>query len=208
MHVRNINRSFHAFCTRNIFSSERSRGRVAPRQSKIIITHLNQSHAKYVHRNHCPHRSDPDVSRRVPDLAAQQAIKALDIQVDGIKFAADVSVKLQLGLISGMSGLISSYGGVLRDEMEHNAAMTSNTNTLFGAVTAYYDTLVRAASTDAQAQAIIADAAAKQNTQAAQIFEAILHEQVQNGMTGAQVYAQVTNAALGGLHGVASASVT
>lgn len=142
------------------------------------------------------------------DLAAQQAIKALDIQIDGIKFAADLSVKLQLGLINGMNGLIDAYNKVALAEMDHNAAMTNATNQLFGGVTAYYDTLVKSAATDTQSTLGRADIGIKQDNILQQAWSNLVREKTTAALTSAQVFAQISNSALGGLHGVTSASVT
>lgn len=142
------------------------------------------------------------------DLAAQQAIKALDIQIDGIKFAADLSVKLQLGLIEGMNGLLNAYSKIGMAEMDHNAAMTNATNQLFGAVTAYYDTLVKSAATDTQSVLGRADVGTKQDGLLQQAWSNLVREKTTAALTSAQVFAQVSNSALGGLHGVTSASVT
>ena len=142
------------------------------------------------------------------DLAAQQAVKALDIQIDGIKFAADLSVKLQLGLINGMNGLIDAYNKVAAEELNHNAAMTNATNQLFGGVTAYYDTLVKSAATDTQSILGRADIGTKQDGLLRQAWSDLVRERTTAALTGSQVYAQMANAAFGGLHGVTSASVT
>ena len=142
------------------------------------------------------------------DLAAQQAVKALDIQIDGVKFAADISVKLQLGLISGMNSLIDAYNKVALAEMDHNAAMTTATNQLFGGVTAYYDTLVKSAATDTQSILGRQDIGVKQDSMLRQAWSDLVRERSSAAVSGAQVYAQMANAAFGGLHGVASASVT
>lgn len=142
------------------------------------------------------------------DLAAQQAVKALDIQIDGIKFAAELSVKFQLGLIEGMNGLINAYSRVPISELDHNAAITTASNQLYGGVTAYYDTLLHNA--DAQNRYAIGagDVATRENSVMQQAWSSLIRETVAMEMQSAQVYAQITNAALGGLHGVASASVT
>jgi hypothetical protein len=142
------------------------------------------------------------------DLAAQQAVKALDIQIDGIKFAADLSVKLQLGLIEGMNGLINAYSKVGVAEMDHNAAMTNATNQLFGGVTAYYDTLVKSAATDTQSILGRQELGVKQDGLLRQAWSDLVREKAAAALTGGQVYAQMANAALGGLHGIANASVT
>lgn len=142
------------------------------------------------------------------DFAAQQAVKALDIQIDGIKFAADLSVKMQLGLINGMNGLIDAYNKVALAEMDHNAAMTSATNQLFGGVTAYYDTLVKSAATDTQSALGRADIGTKQDGLLQQAWSSLVREKTTAALTSAQVFAQISNSALGGLHGVTSASVT
>jgi hypothetical protein len=142
------------------------------------------------------------------DLAAQQAVKALDIQIDGIKFAADLSVKLQLGLINGMTGLIDAYNKVAAEELHHNEAMTNATNQLFSEVTAYYDTLVKSAATDTQSVLGRADIGTKQDSLLRQAWSDLVREKTTAALTSAQVFAQVSNSALGGLHGVASASVT
>jgi hypothetical protein len=142
------------------------------------------------------------------DLAAQQAVKALDIQIDGIKFAADLSVKLQLGLINGMNGLMDAYNKVAAEELHHNEAMTNATNQLFGGVTAYYDTLVKSAATDTQAVLGRADAGIKQDSLLQKAWSDLVREKTTAALTAAQVYAQISNAALGGLHGVTSASVS
>jgi hypothetical protein len=142
------------------------------------------------------------------DLAAQQAIKSLDIQVDGIKFAAEISVKLQLGLIEGMKGMIATYASVADAEMGHNVSTTNAANTLYSAVTGYYDTLIRNADTENRLALGKQDIDIKRDTIMHAAWGELVQETIKSNLTSAQIYAQIATQALGGLHSVTSASIT
>jgi len=153
-------------------------------------------------------QKNQEYNNKIAELAAQEAEKALDIQVEGVKFAADIAVKLKTGLLSAMNGYIGEYSRVMENEMNHNIATFSSRNNLFGAINAYYDTLIRKADTANRSNAAYADSGARRDSIIQQAWSEMIRAKVQADVAGAQVYAQVTNAALGGLHGVASAAIT
>jgi len=153
-------------------------------------------------------QKNQEYNHQIAELAAKEAEKALDIQVDGIKFAADVAVRLKTGLLNAMNGYIGEYSRVAGEEMQHNAAILQSRNSLYSAINSYYDTLVRKADTTNKGNTAYAEIGARRDSIIQQAWAEMIRAKTQSDMTGAQAYALVTNSALGGLHGVASASVT
>jgi hypothetical protein len=153
-------------------------------------------------------QKNQEYNHQIAELAAKEAEKALDIQVDGIKFAADVAVRLKVGLLDGMNGYIGAYSRVAADEMNHNVAIQSSRNNLYSAINSYYDTLVRKAESENRSNTAYAEIGTRRDSVIQQAWSEMIRAKVQTDVTGAQVYAQVTNSALGGLHGVASAAIT
>jgi hypothetical protein len=90
------------------------------------------------------------------DMAAQQAIKALDIHVEAVKFAADTGVKLKIGLLNGISGLVTAYSRLPSAAAEYASAVAEAKRTAYAAVTDYYRAII--ASADIQLRASIAGA--------------------------------------------------
>ena len=76
-------------------------------------------------------QKNQEYNHQIAELAAKEAEKALDIQVDGIKFAADVAVRLKTGLLNAMNGYIGEYSRVAGEEMQHNAAILQSRNSLY-----------------------------------------------------------------------------
>lgn len=87
-------------------------------------------------------RKNQDLFSANADLAAQQAIKALEIQIDAVKFAADVSTKLRLGLISGLTGLVSAYAQLPTAASSYAAALANAKRESYAAIHEYYKTLI------------------------------------------------------------------
>lgn len=76
------------------------------------------------------------------DLAAQQAIKALDIQVDTVKFAAEIGTQLRLGLINGFTALVSAYAKLPSAATEYATGIANAKRTLYSATNDYYRALI------------------------------------------------------------------
>lgn len=83
-------------------------------------------------------RINQDLQFTNADLAAQQAIKALDIQVDTVKFAAEIGTQLRLGLINGFTGLVSAYSRLPSAATEYATGIANAKRALYSATNDYY----------------------------------------------------------------------
>jgi hypothetical protein len=138
------------------------------------------------------------------DLAAQQAIKAIDLRVDAVKFAADVGTRLRLGLIGALTQLVDAYARLPAAAADYASAVANAKRAAYEAVAAYYRALID--GSDLTLRAGIANASndmAYINAAGAFIGTAVGH-QVEAVVAETNVYAQTAAASLSGLNGVAS----
>lgn len=149
-----------------------------------------------------------EYNHKIAELAAQAAQEALKIQVDGIKFAADIAERLKTGLLNSMNAYIDANMRVLSGEMNHNVSSLQANTQLFNAINAYYDTLVRQADTDTRGVMSLAEQRARRESIVQQAWSEMIRSVTQTDLQSASVFSQIANSALGGLHGVATASVT
>jgi hypothetical protein len=138
------------------------------------------------------------------DFAAQQAIKAIDLRVDAVKFAADVGTRLRLGLISSLTQLVDAYARLASAAAEYASAVSNAQRSAYEAIAAYYRTIIEAS--DLSLRADIANASndiAYINAAGSFIGVQVGH-QVEAAAAKANVFAQTAASALSGLNGVAS----
>lgn len=138
------------------------------------------------------------------DFAAQQAIKAIDLRVDAVKFAAEIGTKLRLGLIDALTRLVDAYARLPSAAAEYASAVANAQRSAYEAVAAYYRALIE--SSDLTLRADIANSGndlAYINAAAGFIGTAVGH-QVEAAVAETNVFAQTAAAALSGLNGVAS----
>jgi len=142
------------------------------------------------------------------DIAAQQAIKALDIQVEAVKFAADVGVKLKLGLLSGISNLVTAYTRLPSAAAEYASAVAEAKRASYAAITEYYRTVLGAAEITLKADMANADNDLKYIQAAGTFIANIVTSQVDAAKSAADAYARTAAAAYNGFNAVASVSST
>jgi hypothetical protein len=87
-------------------------------------------------------RKNQELFNANADLAAQQAIKGLEIQIDAVKFAAEISTKLRLGLISGITGLVEAYSKLPTAAATYAQAVSEAQRASYAAIVEYYKLLI------------------------------------------------------------------
>lgn len=137
-------------------------------------------------------------------LAAQQAIKALDLQVDAVKFAAETGTKLRLGLISGLTELISAYSRLPQAASDYASAVANARRSAYGAISEYYRTVLAGSEMTLKAGMANADNALKHLQTVAQYQGQFGANQVHARVAAVDTFAKTASAALSGLNGVAS----
>lgn len=141
-------------------------------------------------------------------FAAQQAIKALDIQVEQTKFAAEIGTKLRLGLIDGLSRLVDAYARLPAAAAEYASAVARAQQAAYAAISDYYRMIISASEISLKANMANADNDMKYVASAGQFIGSIIRSQVDASIAQTNVYAQSAAAALSGLTGVASLTTT
>lgn len=142
------------------------------------------------------------------DIAAQQAIKALDIQVEAVKFAADVGVKLKLGLLSGISNLVTAYTRLPSAAAEYASAVAEAKRASYAAITEYYRTVLGSAEITLKANMANAENDLKYAGIAGSFIGNIVGAQVDAAKASVDAYARTAAAAYNGFNAVASVTST
>lgn len=142
------------------------------------------------------------------DIAAQQAIKALEIQVEAVKFAADVGVKLKLGLLSGISSLVTAYTRLPSAAAEYASAVAEAKRASYAAITEYYRTVLGSAEIKLKVSMANAENDLKYAGIAGSFIGHIISQQVEVGKASVDSYARTAAAAYNGFNAVASVSST
>ena len=137
-------------------------------------------------------------------FAAQQAIKALDIQIEQTKFAAEIGVKLRLGLIASLTGLVEAYTKLPLAAAEYAGAVARAQQASYAAITEYYRMLLTSSEITLRADMANADNDMKYIATAGTFIGGIVREQVAAAIAETNVYAQSAAAAISGLTGVVS----
>lgn len=125
------------------------------------------------------------------DLAAQQAIKALDIQVDTVKFAAEIGTQLRLGLINGFTALFTAYARLPSNATEYATGIANAKRTLYSAQNDYYRTLIDNANLTLQADQSNAELHQRYLATSAGFMGQYMSTQVQAATSATQAYANV-----------------
>lgn len=136
------------------------------------------------------------------DLAAQQAIKALDIQVDAVKFAADVGTRLQLGLTEGLTGLITAYARLPGVATEYAVGATTAKRAAYGAINDYYQTLISNANLSLQADQTNAEIHQRYLATSASFMGSLMSAQVSAAVNATDAYAKIAAQTLSGVSNV------
>jgi hypothetical protein len=138
------------------------------------------------------------------DLAGQQAIKALDMQIDAVKFAAETGVKLQLGLIDGIARTIAVYASIPVSAAQYASAMAEANARSQSVILEYYKTMLQEATINLTAQTTNASNFYKQMEITANYIGNKIGHQIQAYTAEAGIYASNAAAAMGGLNAVAA----
>lgn len=149
-------------------------------------------------------RKNQDLFFANADLAAQQAIKALELQVDAAKFAADIGTKLRLGLIDGLTRLVTAYVQLPVAAANYAAAIAEARRAAYSSIGEYYRAVV--AASDIKLKPSIANAELMQRYvgDLVQVSGTAMGHQVHAAAAGTNALAQVAASSLSGLNGVAS----
>lgn len=138
------------------------------------------------------------------DMAAQQAIKALDIHVEAVKFAADVGVKLKVGLLSGISGLVTAYSRLPNAAAEYASAVAEAKRAAYAAVTEYYRAVIASAEIELKADIANADNDIRYATLAGGFIGNITASGVEAQKARLDMYARTAAAAYSSFNAVAA----
>lgn len=149
-------------------------------------------------------RKNQDLFFANADLAAQQAIKALELQVDAAKFAADIGTKLRLGLIDGLTRLVAAYAQLPVAAANYAAAVAEARRAAYTSIGEYYRAVI--AASEIQLRPAIANAEISQRyvSDLVQVSGTAMGHQVHAAAAGTNALAQIGAASLSGLNGVAS----
>lgn len=152
-------------------------------------------------------RKNQELFNANADLAAQQAIKALDIQIDAVKFAAEIGTRLRLGLISGMTALVEAYARLPASAAAYAESVSAARRAAYAAVVEYNKVLIQSAQIKIQVDETNASnymrAIENQTSFISQYVQAHINAQVQT----ADVYARQSAAAISGLNGVSTIGI-
>lgn len=151
-------------------------------------------------------RKNQDLFFANADLAAQQAIKALELQVDAAKFAADVGTKLRLGLIDGLTRLVSVYAQLPVAAANYAAAVAEAKRAAYTAIGEYYRAVIAASDITLKPAIINAELMQRYVGDLVQVSGTAMGHQVHAAAAGTNALAQVASASLNGLNGVAAVS--
>lgn len=149
-------------------------------------------------------RKNQDLFFANADLAAQQAIKALELQVDAAKFAADVGTKLRLGLIDGLTRLVSVYAQLPVAAANYAAAVAEAKRAAYTAIGEYYRAVIAASDITLKPSIVNAELMQRYVGDLVQVSGTAMGHQVHAAAAGTNALAQVGAASLSGLNGVAS----
>jgi hypothetical protein len=149
-------------------------------------------------------RKNQDLFFANADLAAQQTIKALELQVDAAKFAADVGTKLRLGLIDGLTRLVSVYAQLPVAAANYAAAVAEAKRAAYTAIGEYYRAVIAASDITLKPAIINAELMQRYVGDLVQVSGTAMGHQVHAAAAGTNALAQVGAASLSGLNGIAS----
>lgn len=136
-------------------------------------------------------------------LAAQQAIKALEIQVEATKLAADIAARLRLGLIQGLTDLITAYSSLPRAASEYASAVANAKRSAYQTIAEYYRAVLAAQEITMKPSLANAENALKHLSIMADYQGRFGANQVAARVAGVETFSKTAAAALSGVNGVA-----
>lgn len=138
------------------------------------------------------------------DFAAQQAIKAIDLRVEAVKFAADIGTKLRLGLIDGLTRLIAAELSITTGSLDYIGAKAKAKTAAYGAITDYNRALIQKAELTLRGDITNSTSAIGYADALGRYAGSVIAQRVNAGVAEAEAYSRSAAAALSGLNGVAS----
>lgn len=141
-------------------------------------------------------------------FAAQQAIKALDIQVEQTKFAAQIGTQLRLGLINGLAQLVDAYARLPQAAADYAAAVARAQQAAYLAIADYYRMIISSSELSLRANIANADNDMKYVATAGAFIGSVIRSNVDAQVAAVNTYAQAAAAAVSGLTGVATVAST
>jgi hypothetical protein len=136
------------------------------------------------------------------NLAAQQAIKALDIQVDAVKFAAEIGTRLQLGLTEGLTGLINAYSRLPSAATDYAVGITNAKRAAYSAINDYYQVLIENSKLALAADQTNAELHQRYAATAASFMGSVMSSHVTAAVNATDAYAKIAAQTLGVVNGV------
>jgi hypothetical protein len=141
------------------------------------------------------------------DFAAQQALKALDIQVESTKFAAEIGTRLRLGLIDGLTGLVNAYSRLPSAAADYATGVSNARRAGLAAVSDYYNTLIQNANLSLRADEANADLHHRYLNTAASFMGASMSANVSAATASLDAYARTAAATISSLNNVTSIGI-
>lgn len=130
--------------------------------------------------------------------------KALEVRMEAVKFNAETSLRLRLGLIQGLTGLITAYVSYPRVATEYAASISNARRTAQQAVIEYYRAMFVNAEMTIRPNIVNAENALKHVQLMADYAGRFGANQVAARVAGVDTFAKTAASALAGLNGVAS----
>ena len=146
---------------------------------------------------------DQEQQYNTAELAGAQAIKALDIQIDVTKFAADVGVRLKTAAMEAVVNLIKLYMELPRAAADFARAQAEAIAAVERVMIEYYRTMLEGANITLRANMANSDEYTKTLSVASSFIVGKMQAEVQGRTASAQVYSQQAAAAMGVLNAVA-----
>lgn len=147
-------------------------------------------------------RINQDLQFAVSDIAAQQAIKALDIQVDAVKFAAEIGTQLQLGLANAFTGLVAAYIRLPSAATDYAVGISNARRATFNVMNDYYRLLIDNGNLRMQADQTNAELHQRYLATSAQFMASHMSSQVSAAANATDSYARIAAQTLGGVSSV------
>lgn len=135
-------------------------------------------------------------------LAGQQALKALDIQVDAVKFAAEIGTRLQLGLTEGLTNLISAYARLPGVASDYAVGVTTAKRAAYGVINDYYQTLISNSNLSLQSDQSNAELHQRYLATSASFMGSVMSSQVSAAVNATDAYARIAAQTLSGVSSV------
>jgi hypothetical protein len=141
-------------------------------------------------------------------FAAQSAIKALDIQVESTKFAADIGTRLRLGLVQGLTGLVTAYSRLPSAAAEYAAAVATAKRASYDSIIAYYRAIITESELSVRAQGMSRENELRYAQLVGDWISKSIATNVSASLSASETMAGIGKAAVGGMNNITSLSAS